>query len=69
VDEVVALATAAKVKRLYLFHHDPAHDDRFISGMLMHARELAKAAGSDMKIEAAREGEQVALTARTAVRA
>jgi hypothetical protein len=35
--------------------------------MLMHARELAAAVGSDMRIEAAREGEQVALTARVAV--
>jgi phosphoribosyl 1,2-cyclic phosphodiesterase/CheY-like chemotaxis protein len=69
VDEVVAMAAAAKVRRLYLFHHDPAHDDRFISSMLMHARELAAAVGSDMRIEAAREGEQVALTARVAVRA
>jgi phosphoribosyl 1,2-cyclic phosphodiesterase/CheY-like chemotaxis protein len=69
VDEVVTLAVAAKVKRLYLFHHDPAHDDRFISGMLMHARELAQAAGSEIRIEAAREGEQVTLSARVAVRA
>jgi phosphoribosyl 1,2-cyclic phosphodiesterase len=69
VDEVVALTTAAKVKRLYLFHHDPAHDDRFISSMLMHARQLAAAAGSDIRIEAAREGEQLALSARIAVSA
>jgi phosphoribosyl 1,2-cyclic phosphodiesterase/CheY-like chemotaxis protein len=64
VDEVVALAMQANVKRLYLFHHDPAHDDRFISGMLMHARQLATTAGSALRIEAAREGEQVVLAAR-----
>ena len=66
VDEVVALAAAAKVKQLFLFHHDPAHDDRFISSMLMHARALAKAAKSKMRIEAAREGEVVSLHARMA---
>ena len=67
VDEVVAMAASANVQRLYLFHHDPAHDDRTISSMVMHARELAKAVGSPMRIEAAREGEVVALPARVAV--
>ncbi len=67
VDEVVALAASAKVKRLYLFHHDPAHDDRVISSMVMHARTLAKAAGSPMRIEAAREGEVITLPAQVAV--
>ena len=64
VDDVVRLAIAGRVKRLYLFHHDPAHDDRMISGMLMHARELAAAAGSSIRIEAAREGEQFTMTPR-----
>ncbi len=66
VDEVVALAVRANVKRLYLFHHDPAHDDRVISSMVMHARSLAKAAKSPIRIEAAREGEVIALPARAA---
>jgi len=61
VDEVVHLAIAARVKRLFLFHHDPAHDDCFISGMVAHARQLAATAGSPLQIEAAREGEQVVL--------
>jgi len=63
-DDVVRFAIAGRVKRLYLFHHDPAHDDRAISGMLMHARDLARAAGSSIRIEAAREGEQFTLTPR-----
>ena len=67
VDEVVSLAASANVQRLYLFHHDPAHDDRTISSMVMHARDLAKAVGSPMRIEAAREGEVVVLPARVAV--
>jgi phosphoribosyl 1,2-cyclic phosphodiesterase/CheY-like chemotaxis protein len=57
-DEVVRLAIGANVKRLFLFHHDPSHDDRFVAGMLAQARELASALGSAMKIDAAREGEQ-----------
>ena len=61
VDEVVALAIWANVKRLFLFHHDPAHDDRFISGMLNHAREIAEKAGSKLRVEAAREGEEITL--------
>ena len=30
VDDSVALALAAKVKQLCLFHHDPDHDDKQI---------------------------------------
>ena len=69
VDEVVALAAGANVKRLYLFHHDPAHDDRAIASMVAHANALARTAGSSMRIEAAREGEVVALPARVAMTA
>jgi len=61
IDEVVGMAIATRVKRLYTFHHDPAHDDRCVSGMLMHARQLAEAAGSSLIIEAAREGMEVTL--------
>ena len=63
VDEVVRMAAAAQVKRLYMFHHDPAHDDRFLSTMLMHARQLASRAGSSLLVEAAREGVEVMLRA------
>ena len=61
VDDVVRFAIAARVKRLFLFHHDPEHDDRAISSMLMHARDMATAAGSSIRIDAAREGEQFTL--------
>jgi phosphoribosyl 1,2-cyclic phosphodiesterase len=50
------------VKRLYLFHHDPSHDDDFIEKMLQRARRLAM--GSGMRVEAAREGEHVMLAAK-----
>jgi hypothetical protein len=54
---------AGGVKRLYTFHHDPAHDDRFISAMLMHARALVEKADSPMVVDAAREGLEVSLAA------
>jgi phosphoribosyl 1,2-cyclic phosphodiesterase/ActR/RegA family two-component response regulator len=64
VDDVMRFALAAHVKRVFLFHHDPSHDDRFISAMLMHAREVVQKAGSTMRVEAAREGEQFVLGPR-----
>jgi phosphoribosyl 1,2-cyclic phosphodiesterase len=47
------------VKRLYLFHHDPGHDDERIDEMQAHARKLAK--GSGMEVFAAKEGEVVGI--------
>ena len=41
-DEVVRLAVLGGVKKLYLFHHDPSHDDARIDAMLAHARSLAE---------------------------
>jgi phosphoribosyl 1,2-cyclic phosphodiesterase len=61
VDEVVALALEAQVKRLYLFHHDPNHDDAKISEMVAHARSLA-AKGGELQVEAAREGAMVKIS-------
>ena len=61
VDDVVKFAMDARVKRLYLFHHDPNHDDDAISAMLKTAREMARKAGSPMVIEAATEGERFAV--------
>ncbi|MGA3170420.1 MAG: MBL fold metallo-hydrolase [Chthoniobacteraceae bacterium] len=59
VDEVVRLAMLGEVKRLYLFHHDPGHDDDRVDAMLAHARKLAK--GSPIEVFAAMEGETVTL--------
>jgi ribonuclease BN (tRNA processing enzyme) len=61
VDEVVALALEAKVKRLFLFHHDPNHDDAKIGEMAERGRQLAAAQGSTLQVEAAWEGETVEL--------
>ena len=58
-DDVVRVACEAHVKRLYLFHHDPSHDDDFLERMVGRARELA--GDCDIEIDAAREGEQIVL--------
>lgn len=63
VDEVVRLALRAGVKRLFLFHHDPAHDDRKVSTMTEHARKLVSDSRSELIVEAAREGAEVQLLA------
>jgi phosphoribosyl 1,2-cyclic phosphodiesterase/CheY-like chemotaxis protein len=59
VDDVAELATRAGVKQLFLFHHDPTHDDERVSRMLAHARQLA---GNGTHVEAAREGLEVLLS-------
>ncbi len=56
VDEVVELAVQARVKQLFLYHHDPDHDDAKITWMTEHARRLAAARGTDLRVDAAREG-------------
>jgi phosphoribosyl 1,2-cyclic phosphodiesterase/ActR/RegA family two-component response regulator len=63
VDDVVALALKANVKRLYLFHHDPAHDDAKIDSMVGWARQFVAALGDTLPVEAAREGAEVTIQA------
>jgi phosphoribosyl 1,2-cyclic phosphodiesterase len=60
-EDVVKMATDAGVRRLFLFHHDPSHDDAKVTHMLETARRFATAQGSPVRIEAAREGAVVAL--------
>ena len=66
-DDVVSLALEAEVKTLFLFHHDPNHDDAKISQMLAHARQLVATRKGKLQVEAAREGATVELP--SAVRA
>lgn len=56
VDDSVSLAVGAQVKRLFLFHHDPNHDDAQVARMVTRAQELVAQAGSNLIVEAAREG-------------
>jgi len=60
-DDTVKLAVAAGVKQLYIFHHDPGHDDARVLQMLAGARSQAAVAGSPLTIEVAREGLEVLL--------
>jgi CheY-like chemotaxis protein/phosphoribosyl 1,2-cyclic phosphodiesterase len=53
---ITQLAAAAGVKRLFLTHHDPTHDDVFLSDMENKAREVARSAGSPIAVSCAREG-------------
>ena len=61
IDDVVDMAIAANVKQLFLFHHDPDHDDTKIAQMLAGARKRVTDARSALIVEAAREGFEVTL--------
>jgi phosphoribosyl 1,2-cyclic phosphodiesterase len=61
VDEVVQLALNAQVKRLFLFHHDPDHEDLKIDQMVQHAREVVARRQAALEVDAAREGLAVRL--------
>ena len=61
VDYAVSLAMKAEVKHLFLFHHDPEHDDAKVASMLTHARKLVADAGATLQVDAAREGTAVEL--------
>ena len=55
-DDVFALARKAGVKRLALFHHDPAHDDDVMDALIAACARTAAERGSKIEIFAAREG-------------
>ena len=59
---VVSLALEARAKKLFLFHHDPSHDDRQIDEMLERARLLVVESGRSLEVEAAREGAEIWLS-------
>jgi phosphoribosyl 1,2-cyclic phosphodiesterase/CheY-like chemotaxis protein len=63
VDDAVALALKAGVRQLFLFHHDPDHDDARVDAMLEHARRLVSEQKATLLVEAAREGDVVELAA------
>ncbi len=55
-DDSVALALKAGVKKLVLFHHDPDHDDEKIDAFVAYARRLVTQARGKLAVAAAREG-------------
>ena len=59
VDDAVALALAAEARHLFLFHHDPDHDDAHIAALTKHARTLVRQAGARLRVDAAREGRTI----------
>ena len=61
VTTAVSLALDAGVRKLFLFHHDPNHDDAMIDSMLEEARRVAQKSGKELTVEAAHEGEEVIL--------
>jgi len=61
IDDVVKFALKSKVKRLFLFHHDPDHDDAKIDSMVAYARNMVAAEKGALHVDAAREGVSVAL--------
>lgn len=61
VDDAVALAIKAEVRQLFLFHHDPDHDDAKLDQMAAHARELVAQNKSPLRVDVAREGAVVEL--------
>src|SRR5579863_9457299 len=56
---VVELAAAARVRKLFLTHHDPSHDDAFVADIEQRARQLAQRLGSNLEVFCAYEGCEV----------
>ncbi|MBI4493113.1 MAG: response regulator [Chloroflexi bacterium] len=56
-----SIAAAAHVKRLALFHHDPAHSDEFLDRHVERTRELLADLQAPPEVFAAAEGEELRL--------
>jgi phosphoribosyl 1,2-cyclic phosphodiesterase len=63
VNDVVSLALDADVKQLFLFHHDPNHDDEKVRKMEAAARDQVESLKRSLRVQAAREGATVELPA------
>ena len=66
VDDSVALALKAGVKKLVLFHHDPDHDDRRMDEIVKNARQIVAKHKAKLKVQAAREGMVIQLGGKAA---
>jgi CheY-like chemotaxis protein len=65
---VVQVAAAAGVHRVALTHHDPAHDDAFVAGIEIKARELAASIGAGFDVFCAYEGCDLHIEPRAGLR-
>src|SRR6266478_4315386 len=65
ISSVVSLSLDADVRQRLLFHHDPNHDDEMIDKMVEHARALVAKSGKPLEVEAAREGAEILVGAKT----
>jgi len=54
--DAIDTAINANVKELYLFHHDPNHDDAAIEEIQKHSNEIIKEKGSSIICHIAKEG-------------
>ena len=53
---VTRIAAAAGVRKLFLTHHDPTHDDAFLHDTEQRSREIAESLGSPLDVICAYEG-------------
>lgn len=67
-DYVVEVAAAAGVRKLALTHHDPSHDDAFVSEIERRARELADSRGGATEVFCAFEGCEIIVRQRREAR-
>jgi len=56
-DDVVELAMKCGIKHLFMFHHDPEHDDARLLGMLDYARKIVTDRQGTLQVDLAREGD------------
>jgi len=61
IDYVTDIAVEAGARRVALFHHEPTHADDDIDRMVEYSRTRARAAGSDVDLFAAAEGNEIEL--------
>jgi CheY-like chemotaxis protein/phosphoribosyl 1,2-cyclic phosphodiesterase len=67
-DYAVQIAAAAGVRRLALTHHDPNHNDEFISEIERKARTLALQSGTGLDVFYAYEGAELVLEPRSTLK-
>jgi len=60
-EDALELALKAGVKKLLLFHHDPTRTDKQLEAIEQRCKKIVKDRGSDVEVEAAREGQELVL--------